>query len=530
MRDFHFPGRSPVIAEQGMAATSHPLASLAAIETLQAGGSAADAAVAAVALLCVVEPAMTGIGGDCFCLVARPGQPAWGYNGSGRSAATASTERLLAQGIGSIGMDSIHAVTVPGAVEAWVAILAAHGRFGLERALAPAIRYARQGFAVAPRIAYDWALAAERLEADSGAARHVLRAGRAPSVGDVMKFPALAATLQRIAEGGAAAFYQGEIAQDIVATVSARGGWLSVEDFARHCGESVVPIASNYRGLDVVELPPNGQGLAALVLLNILERFDVAKLDPNGSEWLHILLEAARFAYAVRDTHVADPASMRTSVPALLDKAFAGQLADRIDRGKRVPIPPAPTPGNDTVLVTVVDRDRMAVSLINSLYSPFGVGIATERTGIMLQNRGACFVVDPAHPNTIGPSKRPLHTIIPALGLRRVGAKDRCELAFGVMGAAYQSMGHAHVVSNMVDRGMDVQAAIDAPRVFFEDETTVVERGVPAAAVAGLAARGHDVLVRPLPLGGGQAIAIDWERGVLIGGSDPRKDGCALGY
>src|SRR5215470_12987604 len=525
MRDFHFPGRSPVLAHEGMAATSHPLASLAAIETLKDGGSAADAAVAAIALLSVVEPHMTGIGGDCFCVVAKPGQPVWGYNGSGRAAANLSTDKLLAHGVRSIAVDSIHAVTVPGAVEAWAAILAAHGHFALDRALAPAIRSATQGFPVSPRVAYDWGLAVDRLKADAGGTRHYLRNGRAPAVGDVMAFPELAATLQAIAEGGPPAFYQGAIAADIVATVSARGGYLSVEDFARHRGETVEPIAANYRGLDIVELPPNGQGLTALVLLNILERFDVARLDATAAERLHILLEAGRFAYALRDRHIADPAFMRTSVPALLDKAFASALADRIDRSKRVPVPPAPLPGGDTVLVTVVDRDCMAVSMINSLYSPFGVGIATENTGVMLHNRGACFVIDPDHANTIAPSKRPMHTIIPALGMQA----NRCELAFGVMEGSYQPMGHAHVISNMVDYGMDVQAAIDAPRVFFEGAHTLVERGVSAAAVEGLTARGHDVRVRPLPLGGGQAIRIDWERGVLIGGSDPRKDGCALG-
>ncbi|HEX2654863.1 MAG TPA: gamma-glutamyltransferase, partial [Xanthobacteraceae bacterium] len=274
------------------------------------------------------------------------------------------------------------------------------------------------------------------------------------------------------------------------------------------------------------ELPPNGQGMAALVLLNIIERFDFKKLEANSAERLHILLEAARMAYAVRDTHIADPAFMRMSVPALLDKGFARDLADKIDRSRRVSLPKAPTPGSNTVYATVVDRDRTAVSIINSLYHPFGSAIATEKTGIMLQNRGACFVLDPEHPNTVGPNKRPMHTIIPALAMRG----GRCEMSFGVMGGGYQAMGHAHVVSNVVDYGMDVQAAIDAPRVFFEGEQTQIERGVPAAEIEGLKSRGHDVVMRPMPLGGGQAIQIDWERGVLIGGSDARKDGAAAGY
>jgi len=525
-RDFQLPGRSPVIACEGMAATSHPLASRVAIETLRAGGNAADAAVAAVAVLCVVEPHMTGIGGDCFAMIHAPDRPVWGYNGSGRAGSSASLDAVLAQGMRMIAPDSIHAVTVPGAIDAWAAILAAHGRFALDRVLAPAIHYGESGFPVAARIAWDWAQAVGKLRADVGAARHLLFDGRAPAERDVVRLPALAQSLKTIAAQGPRAFYEGPLAQDMVATVAARGSFLAAEDFARHRGEVVAPIATNYRGLDVLELPPNTQGLTALVLLNILERFDLAALDPLGTDRFHLALEAARLAYAVRDTHIADPAAMRVSPLDLLDKNFAAKLAARIDRATRVPLPRAPSPGDDTVYLTVVDRDRMAVSLINTLYSTFGVGICTEKTGIMLTNRGACFVLDPDHPNAFGPGKRPMHTIIPALAFR----DGRCELSFGVMGAHYQPMGHAQVITNMVDYGMDVQAAIDAPRAFFLGDSAVVERGLPEATVDGLRARRHDVVRAPSPWGGAQAIGIDWQRGVLIGGSDPRKDGCALGY
>jgi gamma-glutamyltranspeptidase/glutathione hydrolase len=524
-RDFHSPGRSPVFACEGMAATSHPIASTIAVDTLRSGGTAADAAVAAIAALGVLEPHMTGIGGDCFCLVAKPGAPVWGYNGSGRAGAAARAELLVAQGVRTIEPKSVHSVTVPGAVEAWATVLEHHGRFGFDRALAPAIHYAQEGFPVAPRIAYDWAHLVEGLRADPAAAHHYLINGNAPQPGDVMRFPALAATLKAIAARGPRAFYE-DAATEIVATLKARGSWLTAEDFARHKGEVAEPIMTNYRGLDVVEMPPNGQGLVALVMLNILEYFDMNSLDPRGAERFHIALEAARMAYGVRDAHIADPAYMRVSVPSLIDKGFAGKLANRIDRSKRVKLPDAPTPGSDTVYVTVVDRDRMAVSIINSLYSQFGSGIATEKSGIMLHNRGACFTVDPNHPNAIGPSKRPMNTIIPALGMR----DGRCELSFGVMGAHFQPMGHTLVVTNIVDFGMDVQAAIDSPRAFYEGPVTLVERGIPAETIAGLKARGHEVLVSPYPMGGGQAIAIDWQRGVLIGGSDPRKDGCAAGY
>jgi gamma-glutamyltranspeptidase / glutathione hydrolase len=525
-RDFHLPGRSPVIAGDGMAATSHPLATLAAIDVLRAGGNATDAAIAAVAVLCVIEPHMTGIGGDCFALIAQPGKPVWGYNGCGRSGVKSSTEALLAKGIKTIEATSPHAVNVPGAIEAWDAILKAQGTWPLDRVLAPAIKFAEQGFPVAPRVANDWKGLVGKLGNSAGATMHYLPNGRAPAEGDIVRLPALAETLKAIAKSGPRAFYQGPIADDMAATLSAAGSVLTAEDFAAHRGEAVTPISTNYRGVDLVEIPPNTQGLTALVTLNVLENFDLASLDALGPDRFHLMLEAARLGFAVRDTHIAELSQMRVAVEALNDKAFAKKLAAKLDRSKRVPLPAAPTPGSDTVYLTVVDRDRRAVSLINSLYSAFGSAIGTEKTGILFNNRGTGFVLDPGHPNTLGPSKRPMHTIIPALAMR----DGRCDVTFGVMGAHYQPMGHVQMVLNMYDYGMDIQSAIDAPRVFFVGEDTVVERGMPAATIEGLASRGHKVVTAPTPWGGAQAIRIDWDRGVLIGGSEPRKDGCALGY
>ncbi|HEY5380472.1 MAG TPA: gamma-glutamyltransferase [Pseudolabrys sp.] len=524
-RDFQLPGRSPVIAGEAVAATSHPFATLAAIETLRAGGTAADAAVAACATLCVVEPHMTGIGGDCYALVSQPGKPVWGYNGSGRVGGKASLEALRAQGLSEIG-NSIHAVTVPGAIDAWDAILKNHGRFGIDRALQTAIKYAEGGFPVAPRVAWDWGRNAEKLKDDAGASRHYLFNGQAPKEGDVIRLPALAQTLKTIAAKGARAFYEGEIAEDMAQTVSKRGSFLTAQDFANHRGEQVDPISTNYRGLDLTEIPPNGQGITALVMLNILENFEIKALDPTGPERFHLVLEAARLGYAVRDTHLADGPFMRMPVEKLLDKSFGKKLAGMIDMNKRSKLPQAPTPGSDTIYLTVVDKDRMAVSFINSLYSSFGLGIATEKTGILLTNRGACFTLDDAHPNVFAPNKRPMHTIIPALAMRG----GRCDFAFGVMGAHYQPMGHVQIVNNMLDFGMDVQQAIDCPRFFFEGEQTVVETGTPKATIEGLKARGHNVVFADSPWGGAQTIKIDWDRGVLIGGSEPRKDGLALGY
>jgi gamma-glutamyltranspeptidase/glutathione hydrolase len=525
-RDFQLPGRSPVIAGEGMAATSHPLATLAALDVLRAGGNAVDAAVTAVAVLCVIEPHMTGIGGDCFALIAEDGKPVWGYNGCGRSGAAASTEALLAKSMTAIEPTSPHAVNVPGAIEAWGAILKAHGTFSFGRVLAPAIVYAERGFPVSARVASDWKGLTAKLGNSPGATKHYLPGGRAPDEGDIVKLPALAATLKAIAKDGPGAFYQGPIAADMVSTLSALGSVLTAEDFARHRGEAVTPISTNYRGVDLVEIPPNTQGLTALVTLNILENFDMAKLHPLGPDRFHLMLEAARLGFAVRDTHIAEPSRMRVPAAALNDKAFAKTLAAKLDRSKRVPLPGAPAPGSDTVYLTVVDRDRRAVSIINSLYSSFGAAICTEKTGIMFNNRGSGFVLNSGHPNTLGPSQRPMHTIIPALAMRG----GRCDVAFGVMGAHYQPMGHVQMVLNLYDYGMDIQSAIDAPRAFFAGESTVVERGLPVATVEGLKARGHNIVIAPSPWGGAQAIRIDWKRGVLIGGSEPRKDGCALGY
>ena len=342
----------------------------------------------------------------------------------------------------------------------------------------------------------------------------------------MVRSPELAATLKTIAAKGARAFYEGEIAGDMAQTISALGSFLTADDFARHRGDVVEPISTNYRGLDLLEIPPNGQGLTALVMLNILANFDIKALDPLGPERFHLVLEAARLGFAVRDTHIADALHMRTPVADLLDKGFAKKLASLIDMNKRAKLPSQPAPDGNTVYLTVVDKDRTAVSFINSLYSHFGLGICTEKTGIMLTNRGSCFTMEPDHPNTFGPDKRPMHTIIPALAMRN----GRCDMSFGVMGAHYQPMGHVQIIMNMIDYGMDVQQAIDAPRFFFEGEKTDVEHGTPAATIEGLKARGHDVVSASSPWGGAQTIKIDWDRGVLIAGSEPRKDGCALGY
>lgn len=529
MRDFQLPGRSTVHAVDGMAATSHPLATLTAVDVMRAGGNAVDACIAASAMLGVVEPESTGIGGDVFMLYCEGGKGrVVGYNGSGRAPRALTAERLLAQGHREIGANSAHAVTIPGTVEAWERIGAAHGRKALGELLQPAIRYAEEGYVVAPRVAFDMANNLAKLLGDSEARRIFTRGGRTLVAGEVQKLPEYGAALREIAKRGAAGFYQGWVAVDMVERLKGLGGTHALEDFASHVGEWVAPIATDYRGYDCLQIPPNGQGIVALVMLNILEGYDIGRLDPLGVERLHLQGEAAKLAYALRDGLVADMGHADVPVAAMLDKAYAAKLRGRI-AGDRAMAPPEPDfyPAHaDTVYLTAVDRDRNVCSFINSTFSNFGTGIVSAKSGIALQNRGAGFVVEPGHPNCVAPMKRPMHTIIPGM-VRRDG---RVALSYGVMGAHYQPFGHVWVLNNLFDFGMDPQEAVDLPRCFLYRGDYGLERGIPEATAKGLARLGHKISRAPTPWGGSQAIAIDWARGTLTAGSDPRKDGCALGY
>ena len=529
MRSFHFPGRSPVYGRRAMCATSHPIASLTAIDTLRQGGNAVDAAIATAAVLTVVEPQMTGIGGDCFALIAKPGRrKPIALDAAGRSPQAATAEWYAAKGIARIEPGSAHAVTVPGAVDGWARLVEDHGTMPLERLLAPAIELAERGFVVTPRVAADWARNAARLRPNTGARTNLLKGGEAPRVGEMMKFPALAKTLKTIARKGREGFYTGDVAKDMVAELKALGGLHTLEDFAAQSSSYVTPISAPYRGVELCELPPSNQGVVALIMLKMLERMGRPAADPVSAERYHVLIEAARLAFAMRDAFVADPDRARVPVGHMLDGKVIANLVDRIDMKKRRPqLGPVPQPaGSDTVCFSIVDEGGMAVSFINSLFDDFGSGLATAKTGITFHNRGKGFVTDPKHPNCVAPRKRPLHTLVPAMVLK--GGKPH--MAFGVMGAHFQPMGHVYVVSNMFDYGMDPQETLDAPRAFFEGDAIVVEASVPQAAVAGLEKRGHRVVVRHMPWGGGQIVVMDRERGVLIGASDHRKDGLALGY
>lgn len=526
MRDFQLPGRSPAFATNGMCATSHPLAARVALDILAAGGNAVDAAIAAAAVLGIAEPQSCGIGGDCFVLLKPAGtESVLALNGSGRAPAGLSAAALRGAGMKAIGTESIASVTVPGAIDAFCALSDRHGRLGLDALLAPAIRYAEEGVPVAPRVAFDWADDGPRL---SGAARgYYLKDGRPLATGDIFRSPGQAEVLRRIAREGRAGFYAGEVAEDMVRSLAALGGSHTADDFAATACTWDEPIAGAYRDHDLIEHPPNGQGATAILMLKILSRFDIAALDPLGPERAHLEAEAAKLAYDARDRFIADPAHT-TRLGHMLADATADRLAALIDPRRAMDQVARRTEAihRDTVYLTVVDRDRMAVSLIYSTYWGFGAGIASERFGILFQNRGAGFTLSEGHPNEAGGGKRPMHTIIPAM-LRHRG---RIVMPFGVMGGSFQPMGHAHVTSNLLDFGMDVQAAIDAPRCMAEAGVLKLERGYPQATRAALAAMGHEVVEPEGPLGGGQAIFIDEDRGLLIGGSDPRKDGCALGY
>ncbi|RMD61682.1 MAG: gamma-glutamyltransferase family protein, partial [Alphaproteobacteria bacterium] len=442
MRNLQLPGRSPVHSTAGMAATSHPLATLAAIDMLRAGGNAMDAAVAACAVQCVVEPESTGIGGDCFVLYAPAGRgEVIAFNGSGHAPAAATAEWFREHGIEEIEQHSPHAVTVPGAIDAWSQLLRDHGTRDLGAVLEPAIRYARDGYPVYSRVHYDWTHLVDLIAQDPTAAATFMPGGKVPPVGALHRQPLLARTLERIAEHGRDGFYAGPVAEDIVSYLRSLGGLHTMEDFAEQRGEYVTPIKTVYRDHEIYECPPNGQGLAALEMLNILSGLLSDVPGPLSVERVHYAVEAARLAYHDRDHLIADPRFVEVPVERLLSQAYAAEQRARIRPDRRLDaLPEHDFPAHpDTVYLCVVDKDRNAVSFINSLFHGFGSGYMSPKTGVMLQNRGQSFSTDPRHANCIAPRKRPMHTIIPAMAMR----DGRAVMPFGVMGGQYQAMGHA---------------------------------------------------------------------------------------
>ena len=525
MRNFQKPGRSAVFSENGMCATSHPLAAQSAINILQQGGNAMDAAIAGAVLLGFCEPQMTGLGGDCFVLFSPAGSDdIKALNGSGHAPQQASAAELRAQGHQTVPVASAHAVSVPGAVGAFCQLAQDWGALGLDQVLAPAIHYAEAGVPVAPRVALDWQKDQNRLQSDG--LRFFLPEGAAPKAGQLFRAPGQADVLRRIAKDGAKAFYEGEVADDMLQTLRAMGGVHQAEDFISEKPDYTTPICGDYKGTELVEHPPNAQGATAILMLNMLSHFNLSGLDPFGAQRTHIEAEIAKLAYNARNRFIADPRHMAredyltdpktaTALAALVNPSSVIQAVDRITE----------TVHKDTIYITVVDKDRMAVSLIYSIFNGFGSGIASEKFGILFQNRGAGFNLTPGHPNELGGGKRPMHTIIPGM-LRQ---DQSMLMPFGVMGGQYQSNGHTRFVSNMIDFGMDPQTAIDGPRSFFENGTLNLETEYEPKTAAELTDLGHTVSWADAPIGGAQAITCH-ASGVLEGASDPRKDGCALGY
>jgi gamma-glutamyltranspeptidase / glutathione hydrolase len=519
--------RSAVRALNGMIATSQPLASAAGLRILQQGGNAIDAAVAAAAVLCVVEPMMVSPGGDLFAMIwDAKKKELKALNASGRAPKAASIDELKKRNFDRMPESGIHAVTVPGAVDGWAKLMERFGTMTLAQVLQPAIEYAERGFPVTDVIAYDWKLV-QMLPDDTDFAKTFKPKGQPPGPGEIFTNKNLAETLKKIAAGGRDVFYQGEIAEKIVKFAQGQGGFHSMRDFAEHSSNWVEPISTTYRGCVVHEMPPNTQGLTALLWLNLLVGFDVRVLGHNSTEYLHLLVEAKKLAFADRARHIADPAFYQAPLAQLLSKEYAAGLRKRIDRSRTVgESTSGPRGGEDTVYLTVVDKDRNVVSFIQSIFSAFGSGLVAGDTGIVLHNRGAGFSFDSNHPNRLEGGKRPFHTLVPAMVFR----DGKPWVTFGVMGGDMQTQGHVQVLLNLIDYGMDVQRAGEQPRFRHFESGLALESSIGQDVVRGLEAKGHRLVSSPGMFGGYQAIMIDPSTGALFGGSDPRKDGCAIGW
>lgn len=538
-----FATRSPVLAQHGMVAAAHPLAVQIGVEVLKKGGSAIDAAIAVNAALAFLEPVACGVGGDLFAIVWDPGtRKLWGLNASGRAPGALSIDKVKPQQDGTIPPYSPYAWTVPGCVDGWIELHARFGRLPLKDVLAPAIAYAREGAPVPQVIAASWTRSVPRFGDKPGFAEVFLPGGRAPREGEVFANPALARTLEAIAVRGRDGFYAGDVAKALVAFSDRVGGFFSLADLAGHRSEWVEPISTTFRGHTVWELPPNGQGLAALQMLNILQARDLPALGRDNPDFWHLLVEAKKLAYEDRARLYADPAFSPVPVSQLLDGDYARRQAERIDMRRAArrlePGNPALRSGDTTFLVTADARGQM-VSLIQSNYTGFGSGYVVPEFGFGLHNRGAQFALDPRHPNVLAPGKRPFHTIIPAFVTR-----DGVPLmAFGVMGGDMQPQGHVQILVNLLVHGMNLQEAGDAARFYhtgsseptgtmMEDGGVLhLESGVPFEVRQELLRRGHRLVeASGISFGGYQAIWRDPTTGVLTGATESRKDGCALGY
>lgn len=526
-------GRSTVYAPSGMVATSQPLASAAGLQVLREGGNAIDAAVAAAAVLTVTEPHMTGIGGDMFAIVwLAKEQRLVALNASGRAGARMTRETLLARGFRSGSQQGAMSVTVPGALAGWEMLLRTHGTRALRQVLAPAIGYARDGFPVTPIIAAQWAAETAFLQRDSAAAATFLPGGHAPKAGEWFRNPDYARTLQTIADSGIGVFYGGALGRRIVQRLDALGGFLTLDDLARNAPNWVTPMSADYRGYRVWELPPNNQGIAALEMLRILEPYHLKAMGHNSPAYLHHLIEAKKLAYADLDRFVGDADHLDMPASRMLSDEFIAERRSHLDASRaQTRVDPGPLrTQSETIYLTVADAEGNMVSFINSIYDYFGSGVVVPGTGFALHNRGAGFTLTPDRPNTVAPGKRPFHTLIPAFVTQVVNGREQAYMSFGLMGGGVQAQGHVQFLLNHLVFGMDVQQSIDAARFRHYDGMRVaLEAPIGDAVRAALTAMGHVMIdAPPVAFGGAQAI-IRLPRGYAAG-SDPRKDGMAVGY
>lgn len=523
-------GRSMVMSQNGMVASAQPLASLAGVDILRAGGNAVDAAIATAAVLAVVEPHMTGLGGDMFMLYYDAStRRVYALNGSGRSPRNLPRSYFDEKENPEIEDNSWEAVTVPGAVDGWAQALNRFGTMTFDQVLRPAIRYCEEGFPVTEVVAAVWNVNAPNLRRDRWASEIYLVDNAAPDAGEIFRNPYLGQTLRHIAQGGRDAFYEGPIAQEIVRYAQETGGWLTVEDFAAHSSDWVEPITTNYRGYDVYQCPPNGQGIAVLTMLNILEGFDLAAVELNSPAYLHTLIEAKKLAYGAMREVVADPATTSVPVRELISKDFAADHRVRIDAARAAEsVDVGDAFEGDTTCFVTIDKDGNAVSFINSLYAAFGSRIVGGRTGVKLQNRGGGFSLEEGHPNEYAPGKRPFHTIIPGMVMK----DGAFYMGYGLMGGSMQPQGHVQFLLAHIDHGLTIQEAADMPRWRHYSGLDVrVERGFPQETVDALESLGHDVnWGNYSAFGGAQAVMIHPESGAYLAASDPRKDGAAIGY
>lgn len=521
-----------VVSRYGIVASEHPLASQAGAMILSQGGNAVDAAVAANAAMGVVSPMMCGMGGDLFAIVyeAKSGK-LYGLNASGWSPEKLTIEKLTGLGITQMPLSGIHTVTVPGAVAGWDALLGRFGHKKFDEVLAPAIRYAREGFPVSELVAEYWAAGEGLLRKDAGATMIFLPGGRAPKVGEVFGNPGLAETLERIAKDGRDGFYRGATAERLIRFSETLGGTMTPADLSEFSAEWVEPISTSYRGWTVYEIPPNGQGIAALMMLNLMEEYPLEQWEHNSAQTLHVMIEAKKLAYADMLRFTADPRFAKAPVSGLLSKDYARNRAKLIDLEHASAMAQAGEPpmGNDTTYLCAVDGEGNMISLIQSNYYSFGSGLVAEGTGFALQNRGGLFSLKADHPNALAGRKRPLHTIIPGFMV-----KGDVRIAFGIMGGWNQSQAHAQFVSKVVDHGLNIQAALESPRFTkqtFEGNDVQMESRIGPEVRDKLAAKGHAIqLLGPFSgsVGGGQAVMRDFKSGVNYGASDPRKDGAAI--